>query len=62
MVVVYRRLGPGGDSLLGGANCEGGGGVGGGSVDPGSVCSLKKKLNPADAFFLYKINSFKGDN
>ena len=39
-----------------------GGGVGGGSVDPGSVCSLKKKLNPADAFFLYKINSFKGDN
>ena len=40
----------------------GGGGVGGGSVDPGSVCSLKKKLNPADAFFLYKINSFKGDN
>ena len=42
MVVVYRRLGPGGDSLLGGANCGGGGGLGGGSVDPGSVCSLKK--------------------
>ena len=39
------------------------GGVGGGgSFDPGSVCSLKKKLDPADAFFLYKINSFKGDN
>ena len=31
----------------------GGGGEGGWSVDPGSVCSLKKKqLNPADAFFL----------
>ena len=39
MVGVFRRLGPGGDSLLGGANCGGGGG---GSVDPGSVCSLKK--------------------
>ena len=25
MVGVFRRLGPGGDSLLGGANCGGGG-------------------------------------
>ena len=41
MVGVYRRLGPGGDSLLGGVNCGGGRGLGG-SVDPGSVCSLKK--------------------
>ena len=40
----FRGLGPGGVSLLGGATCRG-------SVDLGSVCSFKKQLNPADAFF-----------
>ena len=34
----FRKLGPGGDSLLEGATCRG-------SVDIGSVCSFKKKNN-----------------
>ena len=50
-----QGLGPGGDSLLGGATCRG-------QLTLFQYVHLKKKINPADAFFQLKIYSFRGDN